>query len=410
MGVPEDYYAALQCQLISYIYGGDQFEYIKDWSDVGQGCQEMVDRYTRGGDIGTIARTVIGDASSPSEKLRRLYDYVSDSIKFQEDVNGHWATNGGLGKLLVSKVGTGFEKNALLLALAREAGVNVKPMFIATRDHCRFDPLMAVGEQTNRMILFAQFDSTQVRLVDATSSYCPYTLIPPECLVDMGLLVDGKDSHVIKVGRSDPKTVREDVTTMTIDSAGSAHCTTTCTLSGYFAPQYGESWDQYKPDEFIKKRFLDKVDAQATLDTQSCKLDSAGNFVIAATYSLPNAVRNLDNNLVMKAPVFYLADNPFKSIKRSFPVDFNFPFTYHNVVKVTSARKIANSALPANVTLTIGGVTFERKSVMQEGTAVIDTKLSISQPVFMPSEYAGLREIFEKIGQAQAEELALTVE
>lgn len=409
MGLPEDYSATLRCQLVSYIKGADKFEYIKDWSDVGQELQEMVNRYAHGGDLGGLAARLTAGGTTQNDKLRRIYNYVSDSIKDQHDLVGRWYTNSNLGKLLDAKSGTGFEKNALVFALAREAGIPAQPLFISTRDHLRFDPLICHLLQFNHMIVFAQPDSTTM-LMDATSRYCPYSMLPPNSLVDAGLLVDGKDSKVIKVGRTNPGTIRVDSTTMTIDSAGTTNCSTTCIMTGYFAPQYGEWSDEHKPGEFLKEHFLDLVDRQAAVDSQSCRLDSAGYFVVTATYSLPNAVRNLDNNLVVKPPIFLLNANPFESLRRSFPVDFNFPFTYHNIVRVSNARKITSSTLPANVSLAIRGVGYDRQSSIKDGMVVIDSKLTVSEPIFAPGQYKQLRELFEQIGQAQAEELVLTSE
>ncbi|MEW6050540.1 MAG: DUF3857 domain-containing protein [Candidatus Zixiibacteriota bacterium] len=409
MAARENYYFALRCQLVEYRTPYSVVRFVKDWADLGKELDEFVGAYAYGGGVDDLAKRLTANDSTQSLKAERLYDFVSDSISSQPDAEGKWFTNKNLSQLLKNGFGTGDEKNLLLLQMLRKSGITAWPVFVATRDRAQLDPNNCHRSQFNHIMLFAQLDSSAM-LMDASSKYSPYSVLPANCLVDAGFLVDGKDSKLIRITRADPRTYRLDATDIVIDSSGNARCSTTCQMTGYFVPQYGELLDQQAPDEFVKKYFLSKASDDAELDSNSFSTNDAGNLTVEATYSLPGYARRLDNNTLIRPPTFYFAENPFKRERRSFPVDFNFPFTYHNVVRVSSATGATSSTLPRDTIMEIPGISFQRASVFENGTAVVDTRLIVTEPVFEPGRYRELRRFFDEVAKAQAEEVILASE
>ncbi len=410
MGAREDYCSSLHYQLVSYSDAGYHTSFAKDWLALGEYLQDFVDDYASGGAIDKLLARLVTPDSTNGEKIRRIYDWVSDSIQTKDDPNNEWFTNESIGQLLKNGFGTGAEKNMLLVKMAGKAGMTARPVFISTRGHRQIDSRLSQLEQFNYMLSYVEIDSASAMILDGGAKYCPYSMLPAECLVDAGFLIDGKKSRLIRIGRADPRTYRLDATDMVIDSVGGASCTTTSTFTGYFGPQYGEYSDRSTPDEFLREYFLDKVDEQAIIDSQHLATDSLNRFIVYAAYKMDGYARRLDSNLVVKPPYFHLTRNPFKRERRSFPVDFNFPFTYHSVVRISTTGKLTTASLPHDTAFSIEGASFVRSSQMLDEVAVVSSKLTISVPVFEPTRYSELRKLFEQIVQSESDEAILTCE
>lgn len=407
IGAKSDYMSSLHNQLVSYEGVNHTENFIKGWPDLGEKFQAIIDDRMSGGDLDKILAEILPGATNPVEKAKKIYDWVSSSIQYAPDPNNHYFTNDNIGKLLQSRSGTGEEKNLLLCALLKKAGIQSWPVMISTRDHHRFNPEVYQMQQFDYIIAFAQFDSSIIYM-DAVSKYCPFGLLPPNKLADGGCLIDGKNSQLVKILRNEPKSYRLDLTDVNIDSAGVAQCTTSCSFSGYFAPSMGELHEASTPEDFLKKNFLDQIDPSAAIVSNEFEIDSLSRCKLNAVYTLKNLVRQLDSNLVLKPISFRFRENPFTAEKRYYPIDFKFAQTYHNIMVVRSDRTIKAATLPPDVDLTVDGAHYVRISQLTDGVVRVESKLTLTRDVYPQGEYAEVKKLFETIERAQQDEFVLT--
>lgn len=401
MSARTDYLKAVYLQLVSY----RTTNFIRNWQDLGKEFQDYIDGYARGGGLDEIAAQVTQEVTDPMGRAKALYDHVAREIQTKSGT-GQWFVNDDLSALRKTGTGTGEEKNVLLTELLKKAGLKAWPVLISTRGYRKFNPEIYQLHQFNYLISFVQFDSS-VMYLDASNKYCPFGMLPPNCLVEAGFLIDGKNSQLVKILRTEPRTYRLDLTNMHVDSTGTVTCSTLSSLSGYFAPEYGASAEEKAGNDFVKEYFLDRLGVPFTLDTVEVTLDSAGKCLVMAKYSLPDYTCLLDSVLTIKPVSFRYRTTPFPKERRSIPVDFNYPFTYHNVVTITSDRPISSAVLPPDTTFQIDGATYRRASQFTDGQVMIDSRLVVTTPTFSPLVYPGVRRLFEFIAQAQNEGAAL---
>ncbi len=408
MAARNDYLSAIYCQLMSFKDQYNSMTFVSSWQDLGKDFQESIDKYARGGGVAELSEQLTKGITDPVERARALYTYVGREIK-EEAGYGYYFKNEDLAGLRKTGIGTGEEKNILFVELLRKAGIKAWPVLIGTRDFRKFNPEIYQTSQFNNMITFVQFDSSALYL-DASNKYCPFGMLPPNCLVEAGFLIDGKNSQLVRILRTDPRTYRLDLTHMHVDSNGTVSCSTLSSLSGYFAPEYGASAEEKAQNDFVKEYFLDRLDAPYTLDTAAVTLDSAGKCLIMTKYTLPDYTRLLDSVLTIKPVSFRYRTTPFKKQRRTIPVDFNYPFTYHNIVTITSDRTVNSAILPPDTTFQIDGATYRRASQFTDGQVTIDSRLVVTTPTYSPLLYPGVRRLFEFIAQSQNEGAALVRE
>ncbi|MEW5924565.1 MAG: DUF3857 and transglutaminase domain-containing protein [Candidatus Zixiibacteriota bacterium] len=409
MSFRDNYLASIYNQLVSYETAHSKWDYIKGWPDIGEKFQTFIEEYVdRKKDVGKITDSLIAGLTDPLDKAKAIYEYIIKEIKTHENDRGYYFSNDKMSTMLENKSGTGDEKNVLLTQMLKSAGLSAWPVLIGTRDKTVFNPKLYQTQQFNRIITFVDIKPTFYYL-DATSGYCPFGVLPPESRATGGLLIDGRNSELVKIVVDETKAYRKDMTYMTIDTDGVARCSTSVQFCGYFASSYGERWDTKQPDDFVKDYFLDKLDVAYDMDTLNFSQDSLGMLELDITYSLDDYVRRLDNNVVLKPIQYYFRENPFKSEKRFFPVDFNFPFVYQNVVKMTFNDDVVSQTLPEPLNLEIPGASYTR-SCMSDGTnIIIQSQLSVDNPYFPQESYSRLREFFVQATAAVEDEIVVSI-
>lgn len=409
MSFRDNYLASIYNQLVSYETAHSKWDYIKGWPDIGEKFQFSIEEYIdKRKDIEKLADSLTVGLTDPLEKAKTIYNYVIREIKTQDDDKGYYFSNDKLSVMLGNKCGTGDEKNILLTQMLKSAGLSAWPVLIGTRDKTVFNPKLYQAQQFNRIITFVDIKPTFYYL-DATSGYCPFGILPPESRATGGLLLDGRKSELVKIVVDDTKAYRKDMTYMTVDADGAVKCSTSVQFCGYFASSYGERWDEKQPDEFVKDYLLDRLDAAYDMDSPNYKQDSLGILQIDITYSLDDYVRRLDNNMVLKPVQYYFRENPFKSEKRFFPVDFNFPFVYQNIVQIAFDNDYVAQTLPEPIQLEIPGASYTRNCMSDGEHIIINSQLSVDKPFFPQQLYPRLREFFIQATSAVEDEVVVSI-
>lgn len=405
-GAVANYLAAIHCQIVSYKSAYVDLTFVDSWTDLGKALQRQFDAYAKGGKPEEEAARVVGDATTSVEKAYKLYNYVAAGFKAKADQAGERMTNETQEGLLKSRSGTPEEKNFWLCQLCKAAGLQAWPVLIATRDTRRINPQICQLGQFDHLITFVQFDSGYV-FMDATSQYCPYGMLPPKSRANLGFLIDGEKSEIIRINLPDIRSYRFDATCITIEENGLTRCSTVCQFTGLYGAQYGRYFDEGEPAKIVKEDFVDKLDEGATIDTFSYESDSTGNFRLMFVYDSPNLARSLDSLLIVKFTAFSFRDNPFTASRRQFPIDFDFPRTIHTLMQIRSAKPLTVVALPPTAKEEIDGAVFTCLGQLKDSVVTVESKIRLTKALYAPTEYQQVKTFFDAVARTQQEEVKL---
>jgi len=409
MSFRENYMAALYNQLVSYETSYYKQDYITGWADVGDRFQKYIDDYVNSKkEIGLLADSLTAGIETPRGKAEAIYYYVINGYKNADNDKGYYFNNNKLSDLLELKSGTSDEKNVLLTELLKAAGLDSWVVLIGTRDKTVFMPQVYQSQQFNHMISLVDF-KTSAFYMDAASKYCPFGVLPADSRASGGVLLEGKESELVKVMTEQIESSRRDYTRMHINGDGSANCSTSVTFTGYFATCYGRDCDRKKPDEFVKDNFLDKLDLSYETEEPCFSHDSLSVLEMDVAYSLSDCIRRLDDNVIVKPVKYYFRENPFESERRFFPVDFNYPFVYQNVVEVEFEDSVVSTTMPDSIRLEIPGAEFTRKCTCEGGKILIDCTLDIKRPIFPGGLYTRLRDFFIEMAATTEDEVVARI-
>ena len=409
MGCIGNYIMTLKFQLVEFKSNMGSASFIESWDDLGDLFQRIyLAEYTKDNKVlYPIAREIMSRAEDPSARARAVYAYVSNELKTAADDRGQFMLQENLGALINAGIGTSNEKNVLLCELGRLVGLAANPVLIAATDRVKFDPEIRQIEQFNRLIACVDTGAGRV-FMDALTEYCPFGMLPPRCVVEQGLLLGTGSTDIVTIPNRQPQTCRTDVSTITVDTHGQAVCSTVTEFSGYYTASYGELYDREGGESFCRGYFLDRLGLPYELGEHSFRLDEETSTCVSTIhYTMGEYGRRSDTGFTFIPVGFAYMDNPFIAEKRYSPIMFDYPFTYHSVVKVHLGDSVAGIQAPENVYLNITGAQYTRQYIETEGGIDVDSRLEIRRSYFDQSAYEELRGFFEDMAAANFQEVAI---
>ena len=411
MSSVNDYRASLQFLLLSYTYpDGSVYPIIKNWQDQADGLEVWFDGYcNKDGDIKNLAKEITAGLTDTHEKSLAIFNYIKENYKSTDDYINRFFSHEKISDLLKEKAGTPEEKNLFLVQLHKAAGIDCWPVLISTRSHGQFEPKYPEDRQFNYLISFVQIGDSW-EFLDVADRNTIYGVLQPQCLADGGFLIDGKNSQLVKMTIKPFNSSRNDLTTMFINAEGQAACTTLSTFTGYYAAEKLDDYDNSTQKEFIEEFINDKVEKAITLGSYTCVADSANNFVVSGTFSTNELVRQLDENLIVKPVSLAFVENPFKSDKRFFDIDFTYPFVYQNTVRINFEKTPKEIHLPDDVLNDLGNLRLIRTSTLDGSTVVLTHTLEILVPKYNKGKYPSMKALFEQLSLLDDDEISLVYE
>lgn len=409
MAAEENYRSSLKFQIVKYEDRYNHIVYVEDWNKLGKDYQKRLDNYyNKRKDIRKLAEQITDGLTSPVEKSKALFAYVVQNFATSTDYSSRFFVHKKISTMLKEKRGSEEERNLLLTWLHQEADVEAWPLLISTRNNGFINPQNPSLQQFNHLICYVQFDNAYI-LLDAQYEKAPYGLLTPRCLVDMGFLIDQDRYPLIKLEALPTTSYRADITKMVIDSDGVAACSSRCRFSGYWATMYGRRYDRKEPEEFARDYFIDRLPGECNLGGYNCILDTTSEFVATIDFTSPDLVVALDNNLLIKPVSYAYRQNPFKSKKRFFPVDFMYPFTYHNITEIILLDSVVEYHPVADLAFDIAGASFVRQTEITDSSIIVGFKMVIDKVLFKPTAYTNLRNFFDKIALSSEDEIAVVL-
>jgi hypothetical protein len=378
----------------------------RPWEEIGTElateCEELLrsDRAVR-----DLADRVAPAGTSPEEAARALYHAVRDEIRTEASP----ATIGfGIASpkdVVKAARGNGLEKNLLLASLLRERGLETELLLISTRTNGAFRDRYHNPEQFDHGIVRAQVGNKTL-LLDASDPYCPFGVLPPNDLVSAGLLLSPTNARILDLDGTGVASARECRTNAVLEGDGALHCITQLTLTGYHGicgrRSIAEDGELAYARSLLEPRFghidLESAEAQGTAEGDSA-------LVLTVDYRIPDYAQNSGNLVRMRAPtVDYLEASAFTSETRTFPIEYSFPWTSEEMVKLTVPEGFRFVELPPDKRSRIGAISVDRKCKVQDTTLYFRRRFVLEDVTIPENEYSDWRNLYaETMGTEQGE-------
>lgn len=351
-------------------------------------------------------RPQLNNAVTSEQKINTLYQFVRQS--FGDETYFDWYGGLDFNDLYEKKSCSRSEQNLLLVALLRKAGLQSYPVLVSTRGNGLPVPKYPFLDQFNHILACVE-DGDKLTLLDVGSSFRPPGMVAEYSLNGQGWLVHPTRPRWIPIP---PVTSLETYFgSFRIDADG--HLTGKIQISeeGYSALDRREAYFAKKPDvywkEEIQKRYPDALPDSLIVENEQ-KPDQPLRAKLNC--NIPGYAQ-VAGDFIYANPVFFSAyySNPFKTERRSYPVDMTCPFKERVVceIVVPPGYKVESLPEPARLALPNNGGRFQYSVEYKNEKIILNSNINITQLHYEPAEYDGLRSFFGMIAEKLGEQIVL---
>ena len=384
-------------------------KYTKEWKDADlelRTSPKFGIQLKRGKDVvdGHIDAALLGE-TDPLTKARKIYDFV----KFHYIWDGVYGDQSeyGIKKAFDEKKGNVGDINLTLIAALRYAGFNVDPVLLATRGVGRPVELHPVLSDFNYVIARLDLDG-KTYLLDAVDDFMPFGSISISCYNGIGRVINADGSSWMDI----KPTERDRTVTMIylkLSEDGIMTGTINESSYGYAALKKRKELAGFQDEKsYLDKRkardhFVTITSYERNSEDDLSKPLSEKFGVEFTAFDSPEATNFLFNPFLVGRN----EGNPFKSDKRTYPVDFAVPLDQSVTIVIEFPEKFEVSSMPDKVGLALpnAGGRYIFGATVNGNKLTVNNVLGISRTVFSPEEYPYLKEIYGKMLQSQGADI-----
>jgi len=405
----DDYITKINYQLAGVEYPGEPYkDVLGSWDKINEILLEHENfgrQLNRGKFLDEVVAKIQSVSNDPTEQVVLAYEYIKESMNWDKDYS--LFTTNTLKKIHENKKGNSADINLLLTSLIQELGITAHPVALSTRDHGKINIAMPMIKPFNYVICAANIGGKYL-LLDATSKDLKPGMLPVRCLNWKGRMISEANSSWVDIN---PTSAAEGTVNsfLKLDDTGHLKGNVVFVNNGYLAAFTRRSINNKGVDKYIESKkdefgqdFLITEHEVKNLDDYTKKLD-----IKLTVESTEGALGNIVYMNPMIVKMF--DENPFKQENRLYPVDFGIPIKEKMMTTIVLPEGFIVDEMPkpATVTLPDNAGLFKFQVVNQNNMIQILCNFSLNKTLFLPEEYAYLKEFFNYVINKQEEQIVI---
>ncbi|WP_347067995.1 transglutaminase domain-containing protein [Flavobacterium sp. WV_118_3] len=403
-----NYRSAILHELMSIKYPNQPYkDYSTDWATIvrdiylGDFGSQLGKRSYFEDDLAAILKGV----TNPDEKITTVFNFVKSRMNWNEVV-GYYCEK-GVRTAYKEKVGNTADINLILVAMLREAGIDVNPILLSTRNNGI--ALLPNRNAYNYVIAGVQTAKGLVFL-DATDKIATPNVLPLRALNWFGRIVrkDGTSDDVELV----PTNLSKNVTNImaTIGSDGVLKGMYREQQFDYFAYLYRRAYGNIDEEKYLEKIEKEHPGLQIESYKVANKADLTKPVVEDYNFTHDGIVEKIGDKIYIDPMVFVAkTQNPFKQDKREYPIDFSFPHQEKYMINLTLPEGYVVESVPEAISMfmeeDMGSYNF---NITASGNKIqLVATLDIKWSLIPATHYEGLKNFYKAMIEKETEKIVL---
>lgn len=402
-------------------------EAAKYWQDTGKALYEATkDDMKPNDEVKAAIAGIVGDAATPEEKLRRIYDFCRIKIKnasddasgLSEDEKKKFKANKSAGETLKKGMGTGTNIDMLFAALAKAAGFEVRLALSGNRGEMFFDRGLA-----NVSFLQSSFVAVKVgeewKYFSPAEMYTAFGMLgwPEES--QETLITDPKEPFWTKTATSPPeKSLAKRRAKLQLLEDGTLEGEVTIEYTGHFAFDRKEYDDDDSPEQ-REETLRNAVKARmSTAEVSNIKIENVTDPIKPYIYSyrirVPGYAQRTGKRIFLQPGFFEHGQSPlFSGSERKHAVYFHYPWLEDDEVAIDLPAGYALDNADAPHPLKAGEIAEYRPTI----AASTDGKMLVYKRrfyfggggniIFPVESYPAVKNLFDAINKADNHTITL---
>lgn len=411
LSTPDNYMSKLEFELESTMYPGQNVElYTTTWEDI---AKKLLDHPDFGLEIRNAPYLRDDLAENFANRkpdvtlMNDILGFMKKKMKWNKITTKYANTN--LRSAYKNSSGNSADINLNLLMMLREAGFDCYPVVLSTRRNGLIFPVHPSMSSFNYVVAMVKLDGKNY-LLDATEPYTAPNLLPERCLNGKGRIIDEKFNEWISLQQGNSAAYQSKCN-LTLDDD--------LTMKGEFINDYydfaaeekrNELAEYNEPDKYFESLNKD-LDGAELSNSEVLNLDSLSKgLTLKGEITLKDRL-TVAGDMIYFSPIIFhqMKENPFKLEKRDYPVEFSSPMSGMKTVQITIPDNFKVEELPKPVALVLpdksARFTF---NALQNGNTITFTSIfQIQKDMYLPEEYANLREFYNMVVNKEQEQVIL---
>jgi uncharacterized protein DUF3857/transglutaminase superfamily protein len=387
------------------------------WPKLGKDLYEVV----KGGmkvndDVKKAAAAAIGDATTPEQKLQRLYDFCRTRIKNTSSVTSG-LTDAERDKLkknesatdtLKRGMGTGSDIDELFATLAMAAGFETRPAILSDRSDVFFDKNFT-SSYFLRTIDVAVKVGSEWRFFEPGTPYIPFGMIRWQQEAIPALILDPKEAAFVQtpITRAE-KTVQKRTATLKLSEDGTLEGDVRMEYTGHLAVEKKEQNDDDSPSQreetlrdMIKGRMSTAELSNIGVENVT---DSDKPFVYAFHVKVPGYAQRTGKRLFLQPSFFQKGIGAmFPASTRKLSIYFHYAWKEEDDITIELPAGFALDSPDAPAPLKAGEVVDYKvwMGVTKKGDELqFKRTFTFNALLFPVSSYASLKQVFDNLHES----------
>ncbi|MBS9462287.1 DUF3857 domain-containing protein [Flagellimonas sp. 389] len=405
-----NYRSGVLFELVSVEYPGYFKSYSRSWSDVAKtigSSDDYKNQLDKTNSFDDEIDDLIDAKGSDMDKLKSIFEYVKNNITWN-GIDGKYFYN-GLKKTLKEKKGNSADVNLLLVAMLRYAGIDANPVIISTKDN--LIPLFPTIDRLNYVLAYAVVGDKKY-FMDATEEYSNLNILPLKDYNWKGILIDNnkkvwKQIDILSPGISSNMYSLD----IALNEDGTQEGVCRSRYDKHSALRFRKNYKNQDMDIYLSEMESNYSDIE--IDNYEVKNADVYEGMVSESFEFyKDYGADVINNDFYLKPLSFLSisENPFKSEKREYPIDFGYPFKEIYMVNIKIPEGYQVKYLPSVKIISLPdnlGV-FKYNISTLGGKISLMVNFEINSASISPLYYPYLKEFFNQVVTKQSEQLVLS--
>lgn len=382
------------------------------WLEVGKLWNTEFEKFEgRGGSAKRVVSETVAASDTPEEKLRKLYARVQkirnlsgEDAKTEKEIKAEkLKDNETADDAFEHGYASWFDLDELFVVMARQAGLQADPAYVAQRTGASFDEKLKSGTQLNGAVVVA-VAGAQTFYLDPGCALCPFGLLPWSKAGAGGVRFDKQGGHVMATPPPRPSSATvERHASLQIGADGELEGTLSMSYTGWEAIDLRQRF--HEEDESARKKLLtDEVKSWLPegAEIEIVKLTGAEAVDEPLHVELKISHVGLGSKAGQRVllPVGVLESRRtslFPHAQRSNGIYFRYPYQEADSIRIRPADGWEFTAVPEGRHMLTNDFDMDYAVAVKDGELQIDRRLGLNRYSFEAAEYGGVKAFFDLI-------------